>query len=163
MGLSSLLCLHSCSQCTGLSKVRRTKCWKLLTLEIPATQLRRCGPNRQKTVGMDCWKGAGNKMMLQSLMWNHSLQRIQTPQVSENSSYRKLQYPGIALKWALSVMRKSSPEQLFKCGFGLGFWFGFYAFDHLFSFEVFRRSFLPIPCFLVCLLVKAATGEEGEK
>ncbi|XP_039552193.1 dnaJ homolog subfamily C member 12 isoform X2 [Passer montanus] len=55
-------------QCTGLSKVRRTKCWKLLTLVIPTPELMRCGPNRWKTVEMDYWKGAGNKKMLQSLM-----------------------------------------------------------------------------------------------
>lgn len=53
--------------------------------------------------------------------------------------------------------------QLFKCGFGLGFWVGFYAFDDFFNFEVFRHSFLPVPSFLVCLLVKAATGEERKK
>lgn len=68
----------------------------------------------------------------------------------------------------LSVMRKPSPEQcvyleLFKCGFGLGFWCGFYAFDYLFSFEVFRSSFFPILNFLLCLLVKPETGEEEKK
>lgn len=43
------------------------------------------------------------------------------------------------------------------------FWFGFYAFDYLFNFEVFRGFFLPIPSCLVCLLVKPETGEEEEE
>nr|XP_054492999.1 dnaJ homolog subfamily C member 12 isoform X3 [Agelaius phoeniceus] len=38
------------------------------------------GCPKRKAVERDCWKGAGNKKMLQSLMCNHSLQRIQTPQ-----------------------------------------------------------------------------------
>lgn len=125
----------------------------------------RFGPNRLRTMKMDCQMGAGSKMMLQFLMWNHSLQRIQTPQVSETSSYRKLQYPGIGLKWNFSHEKLFSriiclTGSLFNVVLGWGFVLVFMFFIIYLVLKLSDLSFSLPPCLLSCLLVKPKAEEE---